>query len=471
MSYLLGYQKWRKLHESAKYRRIHEQNDAPATQAGPSTTSLNGETAFVKGGAVTAVVLAGTSTTLVQEQTQLKWGLSAATGKTSPSLYEISLKDAVSQNFGAATFVKALGAAEPKDQFIILNNSNSVILERKGANQEPITFTVNQENLNNLKIQFAGNGVLAMHRASIQTKKMPSDSQYHVRLYMAYTKSPVEKLDVGSADETRFSISVGVNVSELLSESKLIGGIVLGVIGYMSNDSNIKKEIVDNLDRLNGNTVYSTKVYPGGDFSKLKAYPIGILKPNKTVTLIKQDEVVQDPIITVLKDLVSTETLNKIARFDGVSIEKAEENKIKADPEFNKAMAAIYYYMAIVIRKLMNEQINIYFDDELKGLDEDLLSELKKTATAKTIAGIKAISAKYPQDGGQYKPASGNQLIGYNTISLKKIANILSLYVFGKTPEATKRRETTPSSGGSTKVAFGEAGIEGEEKTSTTTKK
>jgi len=460
MSYLLGYQKWRKLHESAQYRKIYEMDDA----------SSGGGGAFVKGGSVTSIVLAGTSTTLVQEQTQLKYGLSAATGKTSPSLYEISLKDALTQNFGAAIFVKALSATEPKDQFIILNKSNSVITECKGANQQPITFTVNQENLNNLKIQFAGNGVLAMHRASIQTKKLPQDSQYHVRLYMAYTKSPVEKLDVGSTDETRFSISVGVNVSELLSESKLISGIVLGVVGYMAKDASIKKDIVDNLDRLNGNDTYSTKVYPGGDFSNLKVYPIGILKPNKTVALIRQEEIVQDPVITAMKDLVSTNTLQKIRYLGNTNEKNNTTDSYRADPELNKTVAAIYQYMSIVIRKLTNEQIGIYFDDELKGLDEDLLSELKKTATDKTRSGINAISAKYPPDGGQYQGADGKKRIAF-LLSFKKIAEIIDIYVLGKTPEAKKRTETAPSGGESEKLSFGESGSQGEEKTKIVTKK
>jgi hypothetical protein len=448
MSYVLNYKGWRKLHESAAYRKIYEQ-------------------AFVKGGSVTSIVLSGTSQTPVQEQTQLKYGLVAAKGKA-PSLYEISLKDALAQNFGSATFVKALEANEPKDQFLILNTGNEVISEHKGLNQT-ITFTVNKNNLNDLKIRFAGNGVLAMHRASIQTKKLPQDSGYHVRLYMAFAKSPIEKLDVGSTDETRFSILVGVNVSELLSESRLITQIMLGVIGYMSNDATIKKQIVTNLDRVNGNNLYSTQVYPGGDFSKLKAYPVGILSPTGKGTYIRQDEVVEDPIITPLKDSVSTDTLFKIDSFH-TTIPQTEQDKIKADPDFNKTMAAIYQYIGIVGRKLMNEQINIYFDDELKGLDEDLLSELKKTATDKTREGLKAISAKYPPTGNQYK-AVDNSIRKDFLISLKKIADIINTYVLGKTPEATKKIPTTPSSGGSTKATFAEAGTEGEEKTSAVTNK
>lgn len=461
MSYLLGYQKWRKLHESAKYGRLYEQTDR----------------AYIKGSKITSIVIAGTSPTLVAETSQSsKYGVKAANGRTSPSLYEISLKEALTQNFGAATFVRALNATEPKDQFIILDQGGAEVDKVQGTNQK-ITFTVNQENLNNLKIQFAGNGVLCMHRASIQTKKLPPNSSYHVRLYMGHPKSPIPKLDFAGTDTTRFSVLVGLNVDGLISEGQLFAQIVLGACGYIASDSSTKQNIVNNLDRSSGTTSYSTTLYPGGDFSALKLYSIGILKLDGTPVYVKQ-EVLAGSLypneIGSMKDSVSNDVFRLIASIKGITDQSVINGYLKINKAGDKtaqhALVAINKYVDVSSSTITKNKglIDTYFEQELNGIEEDLLMDLKTNAKEKTNAKLTEISKRFSPAGDPNLESKAGTTYKSGTLNLQKIAELVGMFVTGQSIQAKKSTDAEKGSAEAEQRAFGEGGTQGQE---TATKK
>jgi len=204
MSYLLGYQKWRKLHESAKYRKLYEQ-------------------AFNKDTGVQFIIVGGTSPTPIYDaKLHTETNLPNGTGV---ALYEISVKDALLNNFSAATKIKDLkvGAMNEQDQFQIVDGENIIMqTSGQGEGKAPIIFTYTPTST--YKIRFSGNGVLALFRAVAELESLKAsvnslDLEKHsgnICIYMNYKNAPTKL-----SKSPRFSIgttnllATGLNVSSL----------------------------------------------------------------------------------------------------------------------------------------------------------------------------------------------------------------------------------------------------------------
>jgi hypothetical protein len=225
MSYLLGYQKWRKLHESAKYRKIYEQ-------------------AFNKDTGVQFIIVGGTSPTPINDaKLHTETNLPNGTGV---ALYEISVKDALLNNFSTATKIKDLkvGAMNEQDQFQIVDGENIIMqTSGQGEGKAPIIFTYTPKST--YKIRFSGNGVLALFRAVAELESLKAsvnslDLEKHsgnICIYMNYKNAPTKL-----SKSPRFSIgttnllATGLNMSSLIS--MLNQSAFFPAIHYIASEEN-----------------------------------------------------------------------------------------------------------------------------------------------------------------------------------------------------------------------------------------
>lgn len=441
MAYLLNYKKWEKLYESKKlgrYGSLYEQAEQ--------------NPAFIKGQNVTAIVLSGTSKTPIIESTlSQKYGLTAAQGKGN-SIYEISLDAALKQEFGKATFISAIKSGDPVDQFTLLDSGGAVLFEKKGFDQK-ITFTVNSDTRSNLKIRFAGNGVLCMHRASGQTLQLPADQSYHVRMYMGFNGTPVPNLELNGTDTARFSLTVGVSTESLMGESRLISYILGGIIGYVAAEQKDKQNIIAYLDGGVATKPYA-KMFNNGDFSDLKQYPVPILKPDsKTPVFVKQDELATNiSRISDAKDSLSNSDFNKMRNAYATGTGSNGEKDLEPE-KIQTALLAIHAYVAVALAGITKDGglIDSYYDQELKGIEIDILSDLKQTTKAATRDAVNILKNKFKASSKNEKLDTFNGIKIEKIMSNTEICEYIQKYVFSKNTDIPTK--SVSGAGEATKVA------------------
>jgi hypothetical protein len=222
MSYLLGYQKWKSLHESAEYNKLFEQAFNPAT-------------------GVDFILLAGTSPTPIYDAGLSKLGMKVTGTGTVTKLYEISLIDALSGNFQNLVEIKELNANDIKDRdrVQVLSGEN-IVAEISGPGE--ITFAYTPQ-LKDTKLRVSGNGALALHRAATELKTASvldlNKHKGNIKFYVDQEKSAV-------ADSPRFSkfiTSLGTGLDALIAKANTFS--VTPALHYLVNGEDNKKFIED----------------------------------------------------------------------------------------------------------------------------------------------------------------------------------------------------------------------------------
>ena len=220
MSYLLGYQKWRKLHESAKYGRLNEQEFNSATP-------------------VDFILLGGTSPTAIYDAGLAANGMKTTGKEQEVKLYEISILDALQGNFQNFVEIKSLDSNNIKDRDRVqVMSGQNIVAEIAG--EGIITFTYSPK-LNDVKLRVSGNGALSLHRAAIELKNNDSiDLTKHsgnIRLYVSQEKSPI-------ANSPRFSkvaTSVGKGLDALTAKTTTL--CIYPALHYMVEGEDNKKYV------------------------------------------------------------------------------------------------------------------------------------------------------------------------------------------------------------------------------------
>lgn len=153
MSYLLGYQKWRKLHESAGYRKIYEQNETLA---------------------IRWTMLSRTDTSpfrdwmLREKQGWSQIPKNIVNDSYNIGLWEISLKDALLGNWDKATRLKEVWSNNQGVGTEAIATRDTFVCGEVNLSGDKVSGILDYNPNEDQKVQASGNGLLALIRLNKQ---------------------------------------------------------------------------------------------------------------------------------------------------------------------------------------------------------------------------------------------------------------------------------------------------------------
>lgn len=245
MSYLLGYQKWRKLNESAQYKKIYEQEQNASFRP-------------------VFVLLAGTDKNRTNDAinnerlgSKINPFPNAAQGKA--NRYQMSLKDALLGNFDKAEVIGTTNYEDINDRDYFEVDGKVA----KGSSTIQFNHIAGKETI----IKFSGNGALAIARAAVELKNKSYENiaskldNYSavIKLYLSQEEDVQNKFST-VGDNPRFSklltiVGSGVDTVTALF-SKISSGILAPVLHYLTSDAAVKAKIEA------GEKMLKTSAYP-----------------------------------------------------------------------------------------------------------------------------------------------------------------------------------------------------------------